>query len=53
MQTQIRPTTYLALLTLVKLELFWGEHSGSVVEFLTQGIGAAGSSLTGFTVLCA
>ena len=32
----------------------WGkwEHSGSVVECLTQDKGAAGSSLTGITVLC-
>ena len=28
------------------------EHSGSVVERLTQDQGAAGSSLTGVTVLC-
>ena len=29
-----------------------GEHSGSVVECLTQDLGAAGSSLTGVTGLC-
>ena len=28
------------------------EHSGSVVKCLTQDRGAAGSSLTGVTVLC-
>ena len=28
------------------------EHSGSVVECLIQDRGAAGSSLTGITVLC-
>ena len=28
------------------------EHSGSVVEFLTQDRGAAGLSLTGVTTLC-
>ena len=28
------------------------EHSGSVVECLTRDGGAAGSSLTGVTVLC-
>ena len=28
------------------------EHSGSVVECLTRERGAAGSSLTGVTVLC-
>ena len=28
------------------------EHSGSVVECLTQDRGAMGSSLTGVTVLC-
>ena len=30
----------------------FGERSGSVVEYLTRDQGAAGSSLTGVTVLC-
>ena len=33
------------------MAIYW-EHSGSVIECLTQDRGAAGSSLTGVTVLC-
>ena len=36
----------------LKRYLVDNEHSGSVVEYLTLDLGAAGSSLTGITVLC-
>ena len=37
---------------LLPLSVYGMERSGSVVECLTQDRGAAGSSLTGITVLC-
>ena len=36
----------------VNITEFLMEHSGSVVECLTRDRGAAGSSLTGVSVLC-
>ena len=37
----------------IRIYIVIREHNGSVVEFLTGDQRAAGSSLTGFTALCA
>ena len=40
------------LVSIGPVHFLFREHSGSVVEYLTRDRGAAGSSITGVTVLC-